>query len=124
MCLRLPDTKSGYELNKAHLEKFFIQEASILFVEILEPTNTERMIDHFTVNGEYVLFVVMQLITSKYENVDISTLHYVKAKNHMENVGKDINSSEFYHRLMTSGRDYKTFESILKKEKSKISWKI
>lgn len=124
MCLRLPETGQAYKCNKVHLEKFFIQESSVLFVEILESSNTERMIDHFIVNGEFILFTVMLLITEKYENTDISTLHYVKARNHIENMARDFDSLEFYHRLMTSGKNKKAFDSILQKEKSKISWTI
>jgi hypothetical protein len=93
-------------------------------VDILEPTNIERMIDHFVVSGDYILFVVMLLITSKYEDVDISGLHYVKARSHIACLARNIDHLEFYHKLMNSGKEIKTFEGILKKEKSKISWNI
>ena len=41
LCKKLPERKLVYEVNRQHLEKFFVEEGSTLFVGVFEPSVIE-----------------------------------------------------------------------------------
>jgi len=59
----------------------------------------------------------MLMLTSKFENIDFSTLGYEDAKKLMIEKAKSIDPLSFYHRLMNCGGESKIYHGYLKKRR-------
>lgn len=104
-------TKKAYEMNTVHLRKFFVQESRALFVEALEPAITEKLVDFFVVFGDFAIFTVMLLITHKYKRIDISSLPYEKARDHIYNTCSDLRPIEVFYWLSKKSEFAQEFQA-------------
>lgn len=111
-------------MNTQHLRKFLMQESRTLFTEALQPVKAEMLIDFFAVFGEFMILVIMLLITYKYKRVDISGLPYDKARDHILNTCTDLKPVEVFYWLSRKSDQAQEFMALIAKEKSKIQWSL
>lgn len=78
------------------------------------------MIDQFICKGDYILFLVMLMITELFSNIDMSTLHYKRARENIIKKARKIDSIQFYHRLMSCSSERKDYSTVLDKIRKDI----
>lgn len=81
------------------------------------------MMDQFICKGDYILFLVMLMITEQFSKLDLSKLHYIQARENFIKKAKKIDSVKFYHRLMSCSSERKDYISILGKVRKEFGVK-
>lgn len=127
LCIKYPDRKTAYLSNKEHIEKFFIDEGSVFFIDVFETSLIEystislpfrKIIDSFVANGEFVLFCVIFIIIEEVDKLDLSTLHYEKAREVIAKKAKEIDTAKFIYSLLNCSAEKKSFKTTLSKIKA------
>ena len=115
MSQRFPETENAYKMNKIHINRFFVEQASTLFLDVFEESNVERMMDQLTSKGEFVFFVLMFMVAEGFSNLDVSSMHYDVVKKMMVEKARKIDAVGFYYRLMNCGSEKKIFKGIVER---------
>lgn len=111
MVTRVPQIKTPYEINKAHLERFILEHAPILFLDVLDSNTVSRIVDHFSVYGEGVLFLIIEIITEELGDTDISELSPLQGREYLASVARCIDPVRIAHKLLTSLEEYEYFQN-------------
>lgn len=111
--------KEMYAVNQQHFERFFIESSQTFFVGILTPEIIEKLIDYFCVWDETVVFSIMLKIIKTFNNHDLSSLSYSKARNHLIKCAKEISDVEYIQAIMMTATNYKELKDVFATSKIK-----
>lgn len=115
MCLKYPKSAKGYKNNKEHIDKFFYRESLKLFTSSLPENVSGKVIDRLITKGQYVLYVVIIMVCEELRKVNLSSLHYERAKILISEKCANLDKLKLFYRLMNCGSDDKSFRGWISK---------
>ena len=110
MCGTAPGLKKTYEVNRQKFERFFLQHAPFVYLDVFEPAIIERIMDHLVVMGEGVLYILMvEVVVDSCMDIDMSDMSYLQCEASIIEMCSKIDSMRIYHKMLISMDLYDVF---------------